>query len=210
MSRGRSEVQRLTFELNAALERERVEQLVAMYRREAIYMRQFAGCLDDAHWNELRADLAEQGCSTIPLAGYEEDDDELDPFTLAMLGLGPDPILTKPGESLVGTVKVARDDEVVIDVPGEDRFMAVLCGPPPTKSWPSGRFEWHDVEELNAFCPEAFLVRHGDDEEAPLLFGVWLPLDDGVEDLLGAGDTHEEAIADARETVRGWDAKAKG
>lgn len=38
------------------------------------------------------------------------------------------------------------------------------------------------------------------DEDAPMPFAVWLD-----DDILGAGDTSEEAIADARATVSAWD-----
>lgn len=39
------------------------------------------------------------------------------------------------------------------------------------------------------------------DPEAPMLYAVWCD-----DDILGAGDSAEEAIEDARDTVAGWEA----
>lgn len=42
------------------------------------------------------------------------------------------------------------------------------------------------------------------DPEAPMLYAVWCD-----DDILGAGDTAEEAIDDARDTVAGWEEAAE-
>jgi hypothetical protein len=44
--------------------------------------------------------------------------------------------------------------------------------------------------------PGATLVR---DENAPMLFAIWLQ-----DEIVGAGDTREAAIAEARETLAEW------
>lgn len=44
-------------------------------------------------------------------------------------------------------------------------------------------------------------VRVDYDEEAPLLFAIW---SDECEDIVGAGDTLDEAIDSALDTCAGW------
>ena len=61
---------------------------------------------------------------------------------------------------------------------------------------------WPDIDMY--FAPaDSRLDR---DPSAPMLWAVWYPCSDEADDfdILGAGNTPEEAIADARRTVAGW------
>jgi len=42
------------------------------------------------------------------------------------------------------------------------------------------------------------------DEDAPYLYAVWCPVGDGQEDIIGAANDPDEAIAEARVVVQLW------
>lgn len=44
------------------------------------------------------------------------------------------------------------------------------------------------------------------DPDAPMPFAVWSEDETGEQDIIGAGASPSEAIEDARNTVRGWEA----
>lgn len=47
------------------------------------------------------------------------------------------------------------------------------------------------------------------DDDAPCKFAVWDEGEEGGGDIVGSGDTVEEAMRDARETVRAWNQSSK-
>jgi len=57
------------------------------------------------------------------------------------------------------------------------------------------------MEKITKSAGAMYLSR---DDEAPMLYAVWLH-----DDILGAGDTAEQAIAEARATILGWKRRAE-
>ncbi len=64
-----------------------------------------------------------------------------------------------------------------------------------------------DSFSLLDFAPKGSYLE--EDDEAPMLFAVWYPTDDGDFDILGAGATASEAIEDARKQVRLWESNSR-
>jgi hypothetical protein len=55
---------------------------------------------------------------------------------------------------------------------------------------------------LHPDFPSGCWLEQSDDN--PLRYAVWCPIPCGGEDIIGASDDEDEAIAEARATVRGW------
>lgn len=76
------------------------------------------------------------------------------------------------------------------------RHMATLTRPNVSPA-PTANDLW---SELRRLLPQPAELDVTDDPDAPELWSVWSGID-----LLGAGATRSEALADAIETVRGWE-----
>ena len=88
------------------------------------------------------------------------------------------------------------------------RHMAALTRPNASPA-PTADELWSELRRLLP-CPERInVLDSSDDPDAPEAWSVWIDVDGsgspGWQDVIGAGATRSEALADAISTVRAWE-----
>ncbi len=88
-------------------------------------------------------------------------------------------------------------------------YVLAIFNDEPVKVWATDAPSANSLyQTLRSLVPDPDHLQVLEDPEAPKLWSVWLPDEPGATglDIIGTGDTRTEALEEAIETVRGWEA----